>query len=164
MGRNNRTAGSNSFKLRQEGVWGCLSRIRMGGHTMASHIDTGKEGREGRREGETEEGTKEKVKIKKIVLLDDSFVGRQRNYPELILLIPEPLAIHVGHPLPQNAVIRGVERHPTYRGLVPETHWNNPLLWRKECCLLTRVAMWVRVNSTCAPNSYDFNLFGVLSC
>lgn len=32
MGRNNKTMGSNSSKLRQEGVCGYMSRIRMGAH------------------------------------------------------------------------------------------------------------------------------------
>lgn len=58
MGRNTRTMGSSSFKLRREGVGGCVSRIRMRGHTIASQVDTGKggKGRKEEREGGKEEG------------------------------------------------------------------------------------------------------------
>lgn len=109
----------------------------------------GKEGREGKR--------KEKVKIKKIALPDDSFAVTQ------IFPYSRATCHSRGPSFVTECCHSGAERHPTYPGLASETHRKSPLLVA-ECCHLTRVAMCVRVNSTRAPSSYDFNLFEVPSC
>lgn len=109
MGRNNKTVGFNNFKVEAGGCVGCMSRIRMGGtqwpHTL---MLGGKERKEGR---------EEKVKIKRTVLPDDSFVARQTSYSRATYHLCGPsFATECCH--------SGGGETSTNRGLVPETHWN----------------------------------------
>lgn len=67
-------------------------------------------------------------------------------------------------PLPQHVVVGGRETSQISWAGIWTILGRALSLWQKECSHLTHVTMWVRVNNTCALNSYDFNLLRVLSC